>query len=50
MAPRSTSSTEGAGTLRLVLGDQLSKDLSAISGADPRTDRILMCEVADEAT
>lgn len=37
------------GTLRLVLGDQLSLDLSSLKDAD-KTDIILMCEVWDEAT
>lgn len=37
-------------TLRFVLGDQLSRDLSALADADPKTDIIFMCEVWDEAT
>ncbi len=36
--------------LILVLGDQLSPKLSSLEGADPRLDRVLMCEVAAEAT
>lgn len=34
--------------LRLVLGDQLSHDLSALEGLDPAADRVLMMEVAEE--
>jgi len=37
-------------TLRLVLGDQLSDQLSALRGLDPAQDAVLMAEVADEAT
>lgn len=37
-------------TLRFVLGDQLSRDLSALKGADKQNDIIFMCEVWDEAT
>ncbi|MCQ4245292.1 cryptochrome/photolyase family protein [Stutzerimonas decontaminans] len=36
--------------LRLVLGDQLSFDLSALDGLDPVRDRVLLAEVADEAS
>lgn len=36
--------------LILVLGDQLSYSLSSIQTGDKSTDRILMCEVWDEAT
>lgn len=36
--------------LRLVLGDQLSDDLSALEGLDPAADTVLMAEVRDEAT
>ena len=39
-----------AGTLRLVLGDQLSDTLSALDGLDPDRDVVLMAEVQDEAT
>lgn len=42
------SPSEGA--LRLVLGDQLSFDLSALDGLDPAADVVLMAEVWDEAT
>ena len=35
--------------LRLVLGDQLSFDLSALEGLDPARDRVLLAEVAEEA-
>ena len=34
--------------LRLVLGDQLTRDLSALDGLDPARDVILMAEVHDE--
>lgn len=37
-------------SLILVLGDQLSHNLSSLAAADKAVDRILMCEVADEAT
>ncbi len=37
-------------TLRLVLGDQLSRGLSALDGLDPSTDVVVMAEVWDEAT
>ncbi len=37
-------------TLRLVLGDQLSHDISSLQDADKQRDIILMCEVWDEAT
>ncbi|MCQ8278759.1 cryptochrome/photolyase family protein [Acetobacteraceae bacterium KSS8] len=37
-------------TLRLVLGDQLSDDLSALEDLDPRRDVVLMAEVDDECT
>ncbi|MBD3235678.1 MAG: cryptochrome/photolyase family protein [Candidatus Eisenbacteria bacterium] len=37
-------------TLRLVLGDQLSRDLSALRDLDPARDVVLMAEVQDEAT
>jgi deoxyribodipyrimidine photolyase-related protein len=43
------SSTTPAG-LRIVLGDQLSTGLSALEGADPARDVVLMMEVADETT
>ncbi|KPF79825.1 deoxyribodipyrimidine photolyase [Brevundimonas sp. AAP58] len=42
-------STTG-GTLRLVLGDQLSDSLSALADLDPARDVVLMAEVRDEAT
>ena len=35
--------------LRVVLGDQLSRSLSALEDLDPRTDVVLMAEVAAEA-
>lgn len=37
-------------TLRLVLGDQLSRDLSALRDLDPARDVVLMAEVMGEAT
>ena len=37
-------------TLRLVLGDQASRSLSALSDIDPERDTVLMAEVAAEAT
>lgn len=36
--------------LILILGDQLSLNLSSLRGADPSKDRILMAEVREEAT
>ena len=36
--------------LRLILGDQLSHDISSLEDATPQTDIILMCEVRTEAT
>lgn len=38
------------GRLILVLGDQLSPELSALGEADPEQDFVVMAEVADEAT
>ncbi|MFQ3623124.1 MAG: cryptochrome/photolyase family protein, partial [Acetobacteraceae bacterium] len=40
----------GAGTLRLVLGDQCSRSLSALADLDPRRDVVLMAEVMGECT
>jgi len=37
-------------TLRLVLGDQLSDDLSSLTDVDPATDLVLMAEVMAEAS
>jgi deoxyribodipyrimidine photolyase-related protein len=37
-------------TLRLILGDQLSPDISALDGFDRATDRVLMMEVHEEGT
>jgi deoxyribodipyrimidine photolyase-related protein len=37
-------------TLRVILGDQLSPDISALSGAVPGEDVILLCETMGEAT
>ena len=39
-----------AGTLRVVLGDQCSASLSALSDLDPAVDTVLMAEVVDECT
>jgi len=36
--------------LRIILGDQLSEQISSLDGADPQQDIILMCEVTTEAT
>lgn len=36
--------------LILILGDQLSTDISALKGADPTNDLIVMAEVGDEAS
>ncbi|NVD39935.1 cryptochrome/photolyase family protein [Ensifer sp. HO-A22] len=36
--------------LIFILGDQLSPEISSLSGADPRRDVVLMCEVAQETT
>lgn len=44
------ANTTRRGTLRLVLGDQLSDGLSALSDLDPAQDVVLMAEVRDEAT
>ena len=38
------------GTLRLVLGDQCSRSLSALEDLDPARDRVLMAEVMAECT
>ena len=38
------------GKLVLVLGDQLSKNLASLRAADPACDRVLIAEVAEEAT
>ncbi|CAN5183101.1 cryptochrome/photolyase family protein [soil metagenome] len=48
--PASATDTLVSGTLRLVLGDQLSDGLSALRGLDVRRDVILMAEVWEEAT
>jgi deoxyribodipyrimidine photolyase-related protein len=41
---------DGLATLRIVLGDQLSLDLSSLNDARKNEDLILMCEVQAEAT
>lgn len=38
------------GVLRLILGDQLTRDIASLKDADKSADVILMCEVMDEAT
>ncbi|MBF5059204.1 cryptochrome/photolyase family protein [Candidatus Neptunochlamydia vexilliferae] len=38
------------GSLRLVLGDQLSETLTALEGCDKKKDSILFCETLDEFT
>ena len=43
-------SMQVGGTLRLVLGDQLSDGLSALRDLNPAEDLVLMAEVRDEAT
>jgi deoxyribodipyrimidine photolyase-related protein len=37
-------------TLRLLLGDQLTREISSLDGVDPAHDIILMAEVAEETT
>ena len=37
-------------TLRLILGDQLSREISSLKDIDIKNDTILMCEVWEEAT
>ena len=37
-------------TLVVVLGDQLSPDISSLAGSDPASTVVLMCEVHDETT
>ena len=39
-----------AGTIRLVLGDQLSRSLSGLAGLDKKLDVVLMAEVIEEVT
>ncbi len=38
------------GSLRLVLGDQLTRSLTALADTDPERDVVLMLEVAGECT
>lgn len=40
----------GMTAIRLILGDQLSRDISSLDGLDPARDIILMAEVGDETT
>ncbi|MFK8036143.1 MAG: cryptochrome/photolyase family protein [Hyphomicrobiales bacterium] len=37
-------------TLRFILGDQLSHDISSLSDAVPGIDKVLLCEVVEEAS
>ena len=37
-------------TLRLVLADQLTRDIASLRGLDPKTDVVLMAEVMEEAS
>ena len=37
-------------TLRLILGDQLSPEISSLDGFEVSKDTILMCEIWNEAT
>jgi deoxyribodipyrimidine photolyase-related protein len=48
--PASISERRSVRNLVLVLGDQLSVNLSSLAAADPKQDLVLMCEVAEEAT
>jgi deoxyribodipyrimidine photolyase-related protein len=45
-----TATAKTGGRLRLVLGDQLTRGISALAGIDPARDVVLMVEVAAEAT
>ena len=47
---RSLARSSGMKTLRLILGDQLSGDITSLDGLDPATDVIVMVEIADETT
>ncbi len=38
------------GVLRVILGDQLSRDISSLADCDKKADVLLMCEVWNEAT
>lgn len=48
--PDAATTEAGLAVLRLVLGDQLSDDLSALKDLNPDVDTVLMTEVRDEAT
>ena len=50
MAASAAASEPCGGTLRVVLGDQLSRNLSALEGLDPARDTVLLAEVMDECT
>ncbi len=43
-----TVTEKTGGRLRLILGDQLTRGISALSGIDPARDVVLMVEVAAE--
>ncbi len=45
-----TGTASGTPRVVLVLGDQLSRNNPALNAADPKTDIVLMAEVAEEAT
>ncbi len=44
------SPSQPVGSLRLVLGDQCSRNIAALSDLDPAADVVLMAEVQDECT
>jgi deoxyribodipyrimidine photolyase-related protein len=48
--PAAKSEHRSVRNLVLVLGGQLSTNLSSLAAADPKQDLVLMCEVAEEAT
>lgn len=51
MAKAVNNESAGGGTLRLVLGDQISDDrLASLRDLDPARDTVLLAEVRDEAT
>lgn len=49
-AGRGTGRTARTGALRFVLGDQLTRSVSALRGLDPARDVVLMVEVAEETS
>ena len=38
------------GALRLILGDQLSHQISVLQSADKKNDVVMLCEVMEEAS